>query len=363
MLINKMREDILNSIIQLIKKDNNACIDIQTKQLLFESSKYSSTKDNIWHIYINDIKLKKTSDYIIKYKCIQCKTINTVATTQFIRKIRKCTTGCSTCNIVKLNSDLINKKEKPEKIILSLKEKHIVSIDEFNRYPELFTNTYLLSHLTEEDYNRIKKNIISYSNGNKKDIDDYEFWSIYKVNNQMNFSSVLYDAKNNAIFKADQPILKCDNCENHWRAKSIEQFKNSYKILCANCKLCNKTFKIRPTTNLNNERIIYQSKLELKFIEWCKSENLIVKNGPYIDYTFNSVNKKYRVDFQIDDILIEIKDFHIWHKNQVDSGQWKAKVDAANKYIDEKKLKKYVFITPHNWKQEIKQLTNLLKQN
>ena len=54
---------------------------------------------------------------------------------------------------------------------------------------------------------------------------------------------------------------------------------------------------------------------------------------------------------------------HIWHKNQVDSGQWKAKVDAAKKYIDEKKLKKYVFITPHNWKQEIKQLTNLLKQN
>jgi hypothetical protein len=37
-----------------------------------ESSKYSSTKDNIWHVFINDIKLKKTSEYIIVYKCLYC---------------------------------------------------------------------------------------------------------------------------------------------------------------------------------------------------------------------------------------------------------------------------------------------------
>jgi hypothetical protein len=56
---------------------------------------------------------------------------------------------------------------------------------------------------------------------------------------------------------------------------------------------------------------------------------------------FNEKSRKYRVDFQINDCLIEIKDFHIWHRNQVESGLWQAKVDAVEKYISENGLSKY----------------------
>jgi hypothetical protein len=109
--------------------------------------------------------------------------------------------------------------------------------------------------------------------------------------------------------------------------------------------------------NINNEIIMYQSKLELKFIEWCVSNNIIVKNGPNIDYVFNDKQHKYRVDFEIDGFLIEIKDFHIWHRNQVESGKWDEKVNAANKFInDHKEYKKYYFITPNNWNQKLKEL-------
>jgi hypothetical protein len=56
-----------------------------------------------------------------------------------------------------------------------------------------------------EDYNRIKPNIISFGNGKLVDMDTYEYWPIYKVNNQMKFSYVLYDTINDVIFKANQP--------------------------------------------------------------------------------------------------------------------------------------------------------------
>ena len=83
-------------------------------------------------------------------------------------------------------------------------------------------------------------------------------------------------------------------------------------------------------------------------------------NGPNIDYKFNDKNCKYRVDFQINDILIEIKDFHIWHRNQVESGLWKAKEEAVDNYIKEKGTKKYFFITPNNWNQMLSELKNLI---
>jgi len=367
-----MREKILDSVIEIKDKKTNNVIPIISKELKFESSKYSSTKDNIWHVFFNDIKVKKTSEYLISYKCLSCEKINTVATTQFLRKIRQCKASCYQCiqinhdnvinhrNIIKLNSTDFPPREKKEQIKLTLRDYYNNSIQEFNNYPDQYTNSYLLSHLSLDDYNRIKKNIISLGNGKYTDIDNYEYWSIYKVNNQMKFSSVLYDTKNDVIFKAHQPIIKCDNCEKNWRCKSLELFKNSYKILCQECKLCNRTFKIRPTKNINNEVIIYQSKLEMKFIDWCKSNNIVVKNGPNIEYTFNGKSRKYRVDFQINDILIEIKDYHVWHKNQVESGLWDVKINSINKYITENNMKKYFFITPNNWNQMLSELENLL---
>ena len=137
----------------------------------------------------------------------------------------------------------------------------------------------------------------------------------------------------------------------------MQSFKNCLKLLCPDCKLCNRTFKIRPTKNINNDVIIYQSKLELKFIDWCNSNNIVVNNGPNLNYIFNDKERKYRVDFQINDILIEIKDFHIWHKNQVESGMWEAKINAVKN-----SNKKYFFITPNNWIQMLSELKNLINK-
>jgi hypothetical protein len=351
-----IRNNILNSVKELRDKKTGNNIPIIKRNLQFETSKYSSTKTNLWHVFFNDNKLKKSTDYVITYSCLFCNELNHCSSTQFLRKIRQYKPQCFHCNTINLNLQTFLPKEKVIKEELTFIEKRKKSIMEYELYPDTFKNSYELSHLSENDYQRIKSKIVSIGNGKHTDINDYEFWTIYKVNNQMRFSSFLYDPIKNFIFKANQPIMKCDNCTKEWRCKSLESFKNCYKILCNDCKLCNRTFKIRPIKNINNDIIIYQSKLELKFVRWCESNKLTVKNGPTVEYTFNGKTKKYRVDFQIGNILIELKDFHIWHRNQVDSGQWDAKVNEANKYIKDNNLDKYYFITPNNWNQTTTEL-------
>ena len=48
------RDKILNSIIELRNKYDNSVVSIQTKEVKFESSKYSSVKNNIWQVFINN---------------------------------------------------------------------------------------------------------------------------------------------------------------------------------------------------------------------------------------------------------------------------------------------------------------------
>ena len=361
----EIRQQILDSLIEIRNKKENCVIPIEKKELVFESSKYSSTKENIWHVLINGIKIKKTSEFTFMYNCLRCEKQNVCASTQFLRKIRQCKGGCFQCNNVDLNlrDRTVKSDDKPVKVVKTYREIYESSLAEFELYPDQYKNSYLLSHLSIEDYKRMSANIISFGNGKYTDFENYEYWPIYKVNNQMKFSHMFYDTKNDSIFKANQPVLKCDNCEGTWRCKTLEKYKNCHKILCHNCTLCNRTFKIRPMKNINNELLMYQSKLELKFIEWCASKNIIVRNGPTIGFEFKNKNRTYRVDFQIGDYLIEIKDFHIWHKNQVDSGLWDKKVDAVEKYIISKGLKKYYFITPNNWNQMLGELEkNIIKK-
>ena len=360
-----IRENIMNSILSIHDKKSKTDIPILKKELVFEKSMYSSTNEKIWHIVINDNRLRKTSDMIITYLCGNCNTISQVGTTQFLRRIRNEKTHCHSCANFYRPENPVTKMADP--IFEGKKDKvafHQNSLEEFEKCNDVYKTSYLLSHLTEEDFERIRSKIISFGNGKYTDFDNYEFWSIYRVANQMRYSSVIYDKKNDCIFKMDQPVIKCDNCLKPWRAKTLEGFKNDYKILCKDCKLCNRTFKLRPIENISRETIMYQSKLEKKFVEWCNEKSLLVRNGPSIPYVFEEKSRVYRVDFQIADVIIEIKDFHIWHRNQIESGLWQIKIDAVNNYISEHAdIEKYFFITPGNWNQMIKELIGYLTKD
>ena len=333
------RKLLLDNIIEIKLDDNN--IDILSINLEYSLNKYSAKKNNIWHIILNNKHLSKKDKFIIKYKCINCSSLHSIGTTQFIRKINKCSFNCYLCR----NNNIKNNDENINNPIL-LREKSILL---FNEYDDDFKANYFSFHLTDLDYNRILKNIIGFHNNNLNDINNYEYCPIIKLTNQIGFSSFIYDKINNNLFKAYQPILKCDNCKSHWRATSLEKFKNCFKILCNDCFLYNKIINLKSYNNCTNEKILYQSKLELKFIKWCNENKIIVHNGPNISYMYDNENKIYKINFIINNILICIKDNKSCTKNDIKSGKWNAIEIAINNLILSKKYSNYFLINPYNW--------------
>lgn len=346
------RQKLIDNILEVCDENGNI-IDIHNVTLVFSCNKYSSKKNSIYHISINGCHLSRRCKYNIKYKCVTCNACHIIGFTQFIRKVQKCSHKCFACcnqdEQKRLeHSEFLRtyvpseKQDKITKTCLQLKDE---SLRIFDEYDDEFKENYFKYHLTSEDYERkLSKCLISLQNGKHVISDNIEFWPIFKTNNQMLFSSVFYDKVNDMIIRCNQPILKCENCMSEWRAKTLERYKNCYKIICKDCSLCNKTFKIRNTKNNIRQQVLYQSKLELKFIDWCNNTNITVINGPSILYEFEGKQRKYKVDFQIADILIEMR-----HEQQIASGKWQAKELAVAKEIAAGRYKKYYLITPKNW--------------
>ena len=360
-----MKEAFINSITMIKNKTTNEIINLNKIKCNLFTNKYSAKKNSIWCLFVNDIQITKKTNYIFQYKCLTCNSIHNVATTQILRRLNKDTERCYLCR----NSDTEKKqqqslfmssnnpqkpldKEPVKQTFVDIKN---TFINKFNQYDDDFKENYFKSHLTDTEYTRISKNIKSFGNGVYNDIFNYEYWAIYKSANQMLFTDIMYDKINNTIFKPNQPIIKCDNCGNDWRASSIHTFKNDIKIMCKDCSLTNKVFKIRHTKNNMNETILYQSKLELKFITWCNNNNITVHNGPKVGYQFN-IKREYRVDFKINNTLIEIKDNHIWHQNDVKSGKFLAKCNAINELIKNNIYDNFYVINPSNWNNMLNKL-------
>ena len=76
--------------------------------------------------------------------------------------------------------------------------------------------------------------------------------------------------------------------------------------------------------------------------------NIISHRGPDDKgYFFENNVHKYKVDFELptDKLLLEIKDNHIWHKNQVTSGKFSKKEECAKKWCVEHNYK-YILAFP-----------------
>jgi hypothetical protein len=301
-----------------VKIINNAYINDTPLKLIYN--------DYYWKIYYNEENITKHSKYTIKFICPTCNNNHSFNTTQLIRRINKCSINCYLCRNEGNNNN--NK--------LSLLERKNESINEFNLLDDEFKNRYYMYHLTDNDYERIKKNIDSFHNGRLNNLNNYEYWSVFKMNNI--FTSVIYDNLNNIIFKSHQPILKCDICNEKWRGKSIEMTKNCFKIICDNCKKLQISYTIKYYENIYKSKILYRTKIELKFIKWCNKHNILIESGPII--LINNIN--YKISFTYNKLLIDIK------------GN-KENINHNLTTIDN-----YLLITPKNW---IKKISYILKIN
>jgi hypothetical protein len=341
----------------------------------FSQNKYASKKLAVWRILINGKCLTKSDKYKFEYNCVTCNSKHSLCPISLIRKVNKCSHECVECvnlNATKRANHSANFSTYAAKNAeaalealthLTYIQKRDACLAKFNALDDDYKTAYFACHLTSEDYSRISKNIVSFQNGKITDFENIEYWPVYNSTNQMTFTHIMYNTKTQTLFKPHQPIMHCDNCECTWRAKSIERFKNCHKIYCKTCSLCNTTFILRKTHNINNDVVMYQSQLELKFINWCNNSGFVINNGPIIPYEFNAKERTYRVDFVINSTLIETKDNHVWHRAELESGKWQAKESAARAQVSAGNYDDYMMITPTNWIESLKILKNKLKIN
>lgn len=352
--------------------------------------KYSNTKIPLYRFFYNKEIITRNNNYIVTYQCLHCDVIHTVALNNILRKINKNITKCRICKELDeekrkkqseymLNNNPILKSKNNKNISLtanqdithtipstslppSLIEKLVADKLAFENYDDEFKDNYFRRNMTYEEFEYIKKKIISIQNSKFNLTEDFIYYPCVSISNQTRFCPYLYSSSRNCIEKIHNITLKCDNCNNHFISKDLHSHKNKIKALCKECNLTNNIFKLRSYTNLSNEKIMYQSKFELKFIRFCNEKKIYITNGPKIEYYLNNKRCTYRVDFAIPKIeyLIEIKDNHIWHRDQVNSGKWQEKVDAANKYIENnEKYSKFIVIFPKNYMTE---MTNIIEK-
>lgn len=335
----------------------------------------SNIKTEVLRIFINDIVIKKNNSLMVEYKCNKCNRINIVCLNNLTRKLNNNTEYCNTC---KNQEDNKYKKhhefmlDNSKNIINGLYEKNIlnkVSLSEkilndeklFENMDDDFKDNYFRKHMTQKEFDLIKPKIISFQNNKFTDLSNFEYYPCVSIPNQMQFNPYLYDKTRDVLEKITYITFKCDNCEENFCNRDLNIQKNKYRILCKNCNFTNNTFKIRTTKNINGDIIKYQSKFELKLINFCNENNIILTNGPNIKYNLQNKEKIYRVDFMINSLglLIECKDNHHWHKQNIETGQWNSKETAAKNYVLNNNLNKYLIIFPHNYMNMINYIRTL----
>jgi hypothetical protein len=348
-----MEIELAKSIICKLYEGNIIYTDYELKK---DISKYSNTKIPIPRFYINEKSVGRSNNIKIEYKCINCNELNNITLNLFVRKIQKNIIKCDKCKnndtikvknqseFMKQNAKLIidKKYNKPQQIIKKRTINELIEIanDNFINMSDDFKKNYNNHNITLNEFNKIKHLIISFLNKKYDNLNDWEYINFWEINNQTKFVPMLYNQSNNIIEKICDIDIKCENCRNIYRCKTLNIYKNCYKILCRDCNFSNKTFKIRSTNNINGNPIRYQSRLEYDFIDFCNSNNFIILNGPKLSYIYINKNKTYLVDFYIPDfnMIIELKDNHIWHKKQVEKGIFDLKNMVANKYASENNL-------------------------
>ena len=358
--------------------------------------KYSNIKGPLYRFFLNKNStdnftefeeniITRNNHYNITYKCIKCDSIHKVALNNILRKINNNITNCKICKeyeelkrinqSIKLKTHYYNIKNninqdviEENKIEIKLLDKLNDDKEKFDNYDSEFKENYFRRNMDNKEFEYIRKKIITIQNKKFLMNDDFIYYPCVSISNQTRFCPYLYSKNNNNIEKLVNLEFKCENCSSVFISKDLHSHKNKIKALCKDCNLTNNIFKIRSYKNLTNESICYQSKFELKFIRYCNENKILLINGPKISYNRANSNKlhSYRVDFAIPKLklLIEIKDNHIWHRDQVSSGKWEEKVKGVENFLQNKHIyndviyEKYIIIFPKNYVYECKNILN-----
>lgn len=348
----KILKQLSDSIVRVLNAENIEILynKAEIKPHIF---KYSSTHKEKPTLFLDDIPYSSKNKFKITYKC-KCGTTNTILLEKFVLKEKLSCCKCSqTEELRKWHGEVIRNIYQGIGYV-SRDKKNVKRTYDFENENEDFKKTYYSNNLTLNEY----KKVIKY---------------IYSINGV-------------EIENKDVKFLEHENGINHKKYRQmvmIDGIKYPFKNICLKCPLCGKIFHItRPIKErvlhsnfdckkcyLNNnvfpirkyrEGLTYQGNLELDFIKLCDYKKIKIVDGAKVQYIFNDKKSTYKIDFYLPDykLQVETKDNHVWHQEQVKSGKWEKKEEAAIKYCTENGMK-YILLFPNEIEEFFK---NLLKR-
>ena len=346
--------------IQTVKdKKTNADLSILPRLLQFQTHPSSNTNVPVVRFLLENKVISRNNDLVIGYDCLNCGVRNDISLNLYLRKVTKNVRCCNACK----NQDpqkraehvayMLGERDPPAKEIKwmdkplaqRVAESNTMFLDEDSE----FQSTYFLNHFTVEEFDRSRRKLLSVGNGKLTDISGWVYLPHYRIWNQSKYTPMLVHLEDNRIEKPSYVQWSCEECETIFTNRDLEVQKNRLRILCADCGFCNRTFKVRSMMTPFG-KIRYQSIQERRCIEWFIEKGIPITNGPKISYTFGGKVHVYKVDFQVHSlrILVEIKDNHIWHTRQIESGKWGKKEKAARAWAANQGWT-YEMVFPKTW--------------
>lgn len=294
-------------------------------EVKFEKRRGSICISKILYIDSNPLSGKQMKACKISYIC-RCGKINTILLHKYLNKRNL---WCQHCVQDPTYSERVhaNKKGRPKKE----KEIPINLRKSFEEMDIDFKTRYYNQTPTEEQFFEYLPHIYSINDVviNSDIIKNIKYKFAVPTNNQIRFcNQISFD--NGLTWKTIGKIeLQCRICGKIYKIhkqnlinKKIGDFK------CTYCGLQNYTYPIKIYENTN---LTYQSNLELKFIEFCISNNIKIENCFEIPYIRNGKMRIYHPDFLLSDLkmIIELKGNNKFYHDDLSSGRIDAKNTAA----------------------------------
>lgn len=326
-------EDILKvlekSVLRLIDVDGKE-INFKTCEIKLFKHKYSSSGRETVTMFIDGNPItgkKKTGKIKVEYKC-SCSRINTICLSKFLSKKALTCSGCRE-NAEKIAWHRLYFEMRRNGLDRGHKKRETATYN-FSTEADSFKRDYFRRNLTEEEFNVAINYIYSIDNIEIKG-KNVQFLVAEPAKNAKKYSQyVLIDGEKHRL---SDICLQCPLCGDIFHiTRHLKERINSHNFDCRKCFLNNKTFAIKKYNNLT-----FQGKLEFCFIKECEQRKIKIENGAKVQYIFNGRKHIYTIDFYLPGLhsQIEIKDNHVWHRKQVESGKWAAKEAAARKYCKE----------------------------
>lgn len=334
-------KELSNSIVKVL--DNNRK-EITYKKLYLKPHlfKYSSIHKEKLTLFLDDIPISSKNKYKIVYRC-SCGNINEILLEKFVLKNRLCCKSCrETEEKRKWHGEVIRRLHRGETYTPRRNKCNKRSYD-FHSETEEYKNDFYRNNLTESEFEKCIKYIYSINDieieGKNVIFLEHENGVNGKKYRQMvNIDGIKTPFKNIK--------LKCPLCGEIFsisRPIKDRVLKNNFD--CKGCFLNNKTFSIKKY----RDGLTYQSNEELDFIKRCDNNKIKIEDGQILTYKFKGKTHRYKTDFFLPELkeVIEIKDNHIWHRKQIESGKWQAKENAAKVFCEENGYS-YILLFPND---------------